>query len=192
VDPEARGFRESAARTASGGATIRFPLDPAEAWGRRDRYHVAGTIDGVGFRTTLVQSSRWLAHRAGTTLEERLRARERKSVAVVVWPEGPQAGQLAPDITDAVAANPAAQPAFDGSRPFTGKAGCAGSTPPSVAPKSGLRGSPRWCDSSELAINSTHEPMWGAPVRSRRTRHSVDLRARLVGLRDARLSEQPN
>ncbi len=118
VDPRARSFRESAARTASGGATIRFPLDPAEAWGRRDRYHVSGTIDGVGFRTTLV-------HRAGAwhiALGPRSRSscalENGQSVAVVVWPEGPQAGQLAPDITDALAANPAAQAAFDGLATF--------------------------------------------------------------------------
>jgi len=118
VDPKARSFREGAARTTSGGVTIRFPFDPAEAWGRRDRYHVAGTIDGVGFRTTLV-------HRAGAwhiALGPRSRSgcalKDGQSVAVVVWPEGPQAGQLATDITDALAANPKAQAAFDGLATF--------------------------------------------------------------------------
>ena len=118
LDPRARRFRESAARAASGGVTIRFPLDPGEAWGRRDRYHVAGTIDGVGFRTALV-------HRAGAwqiALGPRSRSgcalEDGQSVAVVVWPEGPQAGGLATDITDALAANAKAQAAFDGLATF--------------------------------------------------------------------------
>jgi bacteriocin resistance YdeI/OmpD-like protein/uncharacterized protein DUF1905 len=118
TDPKARSFRENAARTASGGVAILFPFDPAEAWGRRDRYHVAGTIDGVGFRSTLL-------HRAGAwhiALGPRSRSgcalEDGHSVAVVVWPEGPQAGQLATDITDALAATPEAQAAFDGLATF--------------------------------------------------------------------------
>jgi hypothetical protein len=98
--------------------TIRIPFDPAEAWGRRDRYHVAGTIDGVGFRTALV-------HRAGAwhiALGPRSRSgcglEHDQSVSVEVWPEGPQAEQLAPDIVDALAANPEAHAAFQGLATF--------------------------------------------------------------------------
>ena len=54
-----RGFRECAVRTATGGVTIPVPFDPAGAWGLRDRYHVTGTIEGLGFRTTLVHQSTW-------------------------------------------------------------------------------------------------------------------------------------
>jgi Bacteriocin-protection, YdeI or OmpD-Associated/Domain of unknown function (DUF1905) len=117
-DPRVLRFRERAVRAASGGVTIRIPLDPGEAWGRRDRYHVAGTIDGVGFRSTL-------AHRAGAwqiALGPRSRSgcalENGESVSVAVWPEGPQAEQLAPDIVDALAANPEAQAAFQGLATF--------------------------------------------------------------------------
>jgi len=54
-----RSFRGRAARRAAGGVTIPLPFDPAEAWGRRDRYHVTGTIEGLGFRTTLLHQSTW-------------------------------------------------------------------------------------------------------------------------------------
>src|SRR5262249_27863369 len=54
-----RSFRGRAARRAAGGVTIPFSFDPAEAWGRRDRYHVTGTIEGLGFRTALVHQSTW-------------------------------------------------------------------------------------------------------------------------------------
>jgi len=54
-----RSFQGRAARRATGGVTIPLPFDPAEAWGQRDRYHVTGTIEGLGFRTTLVHQSTW-------------------------------------------------------------------------------------------------------------------------------------
>jgi len=57
--PEGSRFRGRAARRAAGGVTIPLPLDPAEAWGQRDRYHVTGTIEGLGFRPTLVHQSTW-------------------------------------------------------------------------------------------------------------------------------------
>ena len=59
ADQKFRSFPGSAARRAAGGVTIPLPFDPAEAWGRRDRYHVTGTIEGLGFRTTLVHQSIW-------------------------------------------------------------------------------------------------------------------------------------
>jgi len=39
-------------------------------------------------------------------------------VEVAVWPEGPQANQLAPDVADALASRPNAQAAFDGLATF--------------------------------------------------------------------------
>jgi hypothetical protein len=111
-------FRGHATRTASGGATILFPFDPAEAWGTRDRYHVTGTIGGIRVRTTLVhRGGSWhidLGPKSGSAA----RLTDGETVEVEVWPEGPQSEQLAPDIAEALAASPRAQSAFDGLATF--------------------------------------------------------------------------
>jgi len=36
-----------------------FPSTPPRLGDERDRYHVTGTIEGLGFRTTLVHQSTW-------------------------------------------------------------------------------------------------------------------------------------
>ena len=56
-----RSFRGRAARRATGGVTVPLPFDPAEARRRPDRYHVTGTIEGLGFRG----DGRALPRRAG-------------------------------------------------------------------------------------------------------------------------------
>lgn len=92
---------------------MRLDFDPAEAWGGRDRYHVAGTIDGVGFRTQLANrlGSWWIA--LGPKSPSSGRLVDGQTVAVAVWPEGPQREELAPDIVGALAARPQAQTAFE-------------------------------------------------------------------------------
>jgi hypothetical protein len=122
ADPKARSFRGSAARTASGGVTIVLPLDPAKVWGRRDRYHVVGTIDGVRFRTTLVHRAGAWQIALGPRSPSACALENGQRVAVVVSPEGPQAEQLAPDIANALAAHPKARTAFDGLATFYRKA----------------------------------------------------------------------
>ncbi|HKV88658.1 MAG TPA: YdeI/OmpD-associated family protein [Candidatus Dormibacteraeota bacterium] len=118
ADPKSRSFRERAARTASGGVSIPFPLDPVETWGRRDRYHVSGTIDGVRFRTSLVHRDGAWQIALGPKSPSGCALEDGQQVAVEVSPEGPQAGQLAADIADALASRPRAQAAFDGLATF--------------------------------------------------------------------------
>lgn len=107
---------------AYGGGTTR-PDGHAQAQARHCADRVAAFLQrGVGFRTTLL-------HRAGAwhiALGPRSMSgwalQHGQPVAVVVWREGPQAWQLAADITDALAANPEAQAAFDGLATFYRKA----------------------------------------------------------------------
>lgn len=99
-------------RRAAGGVTIPLPFDPAEAWGRRDRYHVTGTIEGVRFRTTLVHQSTWQIV-LGPKSPSSWRLQDGQWVTVAMWPEGPQQEQLAADIAEALAARPQAQAAFE-------------------------------------------------------------------------------
>ena len=107
-----RSFRERAARGPAGRVTIPLPFDPSEAWGRRDRYHVTGTIDGVGFRTTLSPANGWTMA-FGPKSSAACRLEDGQSVAVELWPEGPQGEELAADIAEALSGRPEAKSAFD-------------------------------------------------------------------------------
>jgi hypothetical protein len=111
--PEVRGFVETAAARAAGGAVIQLPFNPADAWGQRDRYHVTGTIDGVGFRTTLVRQEGAWRIVLGPKSPSASRLQDGQSVTVAVWPEGPQHEQLDPDIAKALATRPQALAAFE-------------------------------------------------------------------------------
>ena len=118
MDSMVRRFQERAVRTPSGGATIIFPFDPAEAWGRRDRYHITGTIRGVRVRTTLVHRDGAWHIDLGLKSPSAALLSDGQFVTVEVWPEGPQSQELAPDIAKALAARPKAQSAFDGLATF--------------------------------------------------------------------------
>ena len=111
-DNKVRHFTGRVVRRNSGGVTIHFPFEPNEVWGRRSRYHVTGTIEGVRFRTTLVHESVWrMAFGPKSSCTALLR--DGQAVAVSVWPEGPQPEELAEDIALALAERPEAQAAFE-------------------------------------------------------------------------------
>jgi len=93
--------------------TILLDFDPAAAWGRRDRYHVTGTVDGVKFRGPLAKRQGAWQIALGPKSKHASRLQDGQSVAVAVWPEGPQHEELAPDIAGALAARPQAQAAFE-------------------------------------------------------------------------------
>jgi hypothetical protein len=112
ADSTVRKFRARAARTGLR-VTIPVPFDPAEAWGRRDRYHVTGTVEGVGFRGPLVfRDGAWRIERGPKSTGAAL-LQDGQSVAVEIWPEGPQIQQLADDVAQALAARPRARAAFE-------------------------------------------------------------------------------
>jgi hypothetical protein len=111
-------FTGPALRKAAGGVAIHVPFDPAEAWGLRDSYHVTGTIDDVGFRTTLVRRGGEWRIALGPKSSSGARLHDGQTVSVEMWPEGPQAQQLAPDVAAALAARPRARVAFDGLATF--------------------------------------------------------------------------
>jgi hypothetical protein len=50
---DAQTFRTVLGVQATGRRELALPFDPAEVWGRRDRYHVPGTIDGNPVRGPL-------------------------------------------------------------------------------------------------------------------------------------------
>ncbi|HEX3607175.1 MAG TPA: YdeI/OmpD-associated family protein [Candidatus Dormibacteraeota bacterium] len=110
---EPRTFSGRVEGTASGGVTIPLDFDPAEAWGRRDRYHVAGTIDGLTFRGALVERGGAWRIALGPRSGRAGLLGDGDTVEVTIRVEGPQAGELAADIVAALDARPRARAGFE-------------------------------------------------------------------------------
>ena len=105
-----------------GRGIIAVPFDPDEAWGAKAEHPVGGTIDGRQVRGTITRgdrgwvftvSSMWMCD-TGTVAGT--------DVIVELAPEGPQRGDLAPDIATALEANPAAAAFWDTLAQFYRKA----------------------------------------------------------------------
>lgn len=104
------------------GAVIAVPFDPDEAWGAKADHPVGGTIEGRHVRGRLTPTAggwqltvtpMWLRDTGVTIGTE---------VTVELAPEGPQRADLADDIAEALAGNPAAAAFFDTLAQFYRKA----------------------------------------------------------------------
>ncbi|HKF18872.1 MAG TPA: YdeI/OmpD-associated family protein [Candidatus Dormibacteraeota bacterium] len=113
ADPQRRRFRGLARRTDAGHVTIALDFDPAAVWGERARYVVAGTVEGIRFRTDLARRDGAWAVALGPRSPAAGRLQDGQAVTVEIEPEGPQVDALAPDIVAALAARPAARAAFE-------------------------------------------------------------------------------
>jgi hypothetical protein len=113
AEPKIRKFTGRVQGSAPGEKNVPLEFDPAAVWGTRDRYHVTGTIDGVGFRGSLVHRGDAWRIVMGAKSQNFWRVQDGQSVAVEIWPEGPQAAELAPDIFDALDERPRARAAFE-------------------------------------------------------------------------------
>ena len=94
-------------------ARVPVPFDPDQAWGTKREHHVNGTIAGMRVRVTIAQDH---AGWSFTLSPARLRdgpVGPGDEVEVVISPEGPQRSDLAPDLSAALEANPAAGAFFD-------------------------------------------------------------------------------
>jgi hypothetical protein len=94
-------------------ARVPVPFDPDEAWGTRREHHVNGTIAGMRVRVTIAQDD---AGWSFTLSPSRLRngpVGPGDGVEVVISPEGPQRGDLAPDLYAALEASPVGGAFFD-------------------------------------------------------------------------------
>jgi len=96
-----------------GRGLIAVPFDPDAEWGAKSEHPVGGTINGRKVRGTITRRDRgwvfiltlmWMCD-TGTAVGE--------DVTVELAPEGPQRGDLAPDIAAALEANPAAAAVWD-------------------------------------------------------------------------------
>lgn len=113
-----RSFQARLEGTEKGRVYIVLPFDPGKVWGRRTRYHVTGTINGVRIRGALEEFSKGYYLPLGPAYRYEAGLRLGDAVTVVLVPEGPQSEALAADIVAALAAEPDAAQFFDGLATF--------------------------------------------------------------------------
>jgi hypothetical protein len=105
-----------------GSGVVVVPFDPDEVWGAKAAHPVGGTMDGRRFRGTVSPGgSGWVVSVSPSRMRDTGLVAGRE-VVVEMTPEGPQRGDLADDISAALAANPAAAAFFDTLAQFYRKA----------------------------------------------------------------------
>ena len=105
-----------------GRAVIAVPFDPDEAWGAKAQHHVNGTVNGCRVRVTIAPGDSGWAFTLNPARMRDTGMAVGSDVIVELAPEGPQRGDLADDISAALAANPAAAAFFDTLAQFYRKA----------------------------------------------------------------------
>src|SRR5262245_44105816 len=107
-----RSFKGSI--TKSGSRTIiAVPFDPDEAWGPKDRHYITGSVNGRGVRGQLQSDGTQFFLSLGPAWRRDAGLDIGAKVNVVLQPEGPQSGELSPDVSAALEADPDAQAFFD-------------------------------------------------------------------------------
>jgi hypothetical protein len=98
---------------ATGRRELDVPFDPARVWGRRDRYHVTGTVDGQPVRGPLRSGAGGWVLPVGALWCQDPRFQEPTEVDAELRLEGPQRDGLAPDFAAALDAHPDAAAFWD-------------------------------------------------------------------------------
>jgi hypothetical protein len=115
-------FGARVAAGPGGRAVMVVPFDPDEVWGAKAEHPVGGTIDGRRVRGTILpDGSGWVFTVSPMWMRDAGVAAG-DDVTVELAPEGPQRGDLAGDISAALAASPAAAAFFDTLAQFYRKA----------------------------------------------------------------------
>jgi hypothetical protein len=94
-------------------ARVPVPFDPNEAWGVKSQHHVKGTVAGMRVRVTIAQVDAGWSFSLSSSRLRSCAAGPGDDVEVVISPEGPQRGDLAPDVAAALDVNPEAGAFFD-------------------------------------------------------------------------------
>ena len=105
-------------RTSAGNLVVPIPFEPAEAWGVRERYHLAGTLQGNRFRTAPVRRDGAWVLSFGPKSGCSAGVDDGEQVKIEVWREGPQTEELVEDIVAALAGRPKAKEKFTGLATF--------------------------------------------------------------------------
>ena len=97
----------------NGGGIVPVPCDPNELWGLKRAHPITGTINGMGIRGTVMPEVHGWAFTVGAAWLRDCPITPGDQIEVVIVPEVPQRGDLAPDLAAALEANPAAAEFFD-------------------------------------------------------------------------------
>jgi hypothetical protein len=116
--------RSTARVTAGPGGRVLIVVafDPDAAWGTKAEHPVGGKVAGYRVRVRLVPGDSGWGFTLSPARGRELGLRPGDEVAVELTPEGPQRGDLADDVSAALAANPAAAAFFDTLAQFYRKA----------------------------------------------------------------------
>jgi hypothetical protein len=106
-------FRAKIDGTEKGRVYIPLPFDPADEWGERGRYYVAGTINGMKIRGRLDESGKGHFLPLGPAYRRDTGLRPGEVVEVVLADEHPPREALAADVAAALDAEPEAGRFFD-------------------------------------------------------------------------------
>jgi hypothetical protein len=115
-------FGARVAADPRGHAVISIPFDPDEAWGAKALHHVNGTVNGCRVRVTIAPADDGWAFSLSPSRMRGTGIAVGSNVTVELAPEGPQRADLADDIAEALAADPAAGAFFDTLAQFYRKA----------------------------------------------------------------------
>jgi hypothetical protein len=115
-------FSATASVDRQGRTHVPVPFEPDEVWGAKPRHHVTGSIAGQGLRGVLEQADGGRVLVLGPAWSRGCGPADGQVVEVVLAPEGPQRGNLAPDIAAALDASPEAGAFFDSLAQFYRKA----------------------------------------------------------------------
>jgi Bacteriocin-protection, YdeI or OmpD-Associated/Domain of unknown function (DUF1905) len=113
-----QSFQARIEGTEKGRAYVVLPFAPESAWGVRSRYHVRGTINGMGVRGALEEFGKGYFLPLGPAYRRDAGLHLGDRVTVMLMPEGPQSEALAADIAAALDADPEAASFFDGLATF--------------------------------------------------------------------------
>jgi len=97
---------------------VPVPFDPDAAWGTKREHPVAGTVNGMGVRAVVEPFEDGWGIVLGPAWRRDCGIGPGDTVTVVLFPEGPQRADLAPDVAAALEAEPAAGSFFDGLAQF--------------------------------------------------------------------------
>ena len=92
---------------------VPVPFDPDDAWGPKPEHHVAGTVSGMGIRAVIEALGSGRGILLGPAWRRHCGIGPGDEVDVVLYAEGPQRTDLAPDVAAALEAEPAAAAFFD-------------------------------------------------------------------------------
>lgn len=92
---------------------VPVPFDPDEVWGRKTRHAIAGTVAGMAVRGDVQTVGEGRGFVLGPAWRRDCGLAPGDVVAVSIHAEGPQRGDLAPDIAAALDADPLAGAFFD-------------------------------------------------------------------------------